>query len=100
MLSAARPTRSPGFHRLLVAVLLVALLAGGVARPVTTVAAKEIDVVGTVDCGQRSGHHCDIGDQLRVWTDSLSGERERVTLDVSWIRATLPSLDQDDQVTA
>jgi hypothetical protein len=99
MFSVSRPTRSPRFHPLL-GLLLVGLLAGGVLAPVARVQAKEVDVVGTVDCGQRSGRRCEIRDVLTIWTDSLRGVRERVALDVSWVRSTLPALDQDDEIAA
>jgi hypothetical protein len=34
-----------------------------------------------------------------LWSDSVSGVRERVTIDISWIKDKLPALDQDDEIT-
>jgi hypothetical protein len=108
MFSAGQTRRRHRLHWLLLGLLLVGLLSGGVARPAVLAQAepagmalaKEVDVVGTVDCGRRSGRACEIQDRLAVWTDSLSGERSRVTLDVSWVRSSLPALDQDDEIVA
>ena len=60
--------------------------------------AKEYDIAGTVDCGVRSGRHCSIDNALNIWTDDVSGQRQLVTVDVSWIRRKLPGLDQDDAI--
>lgn len=78
-----------------VAVLLVWLSFGPFA-PLTPVgAAREIDVVGTVDCGRPSGRYCDVSDTLALWTDGPAG-RVRLVVDVRWVARSLPSLDQDD----
>lgn len=63
-------------------------------------AEREIGVVGTVDCGRRSGLRCEIGPTrlLAIWTDDISGHRERITIDVSWIIPQLDAYDQDDLV--
>jgi hypothetical protein len=108
MFSAGQTRRRHRLHWLLLGMLLVGLLSGGVARPAALALAetarmaraKEVDVVGTVDCGQRSGRPCESQERLTVWTDSLSGQRERVSLDVRWVRASLPALDQDDEIAA
>jgi len=42
-----------------------------------------------------SGQHCDIDGQIAVWTSDISGVRERVTVDVSWVTRQLDSYDQD-----
>jgi hypothetical protein len=80
---------------LLVLTLLLPFGAWGAetsARP----AEKSFDIVGTVDCGLASGKRCSIGDVVRVWTEDVSGHRQLVEIDVSWIKQTLPALDQDD----
>jgi uncharacterized repeat protein (TIGR01451 family) len=65
-----------------------------------TVAAREFGLTGTVDCGLRSGQRCQLGSSLMmaVWTDDISGTRERVMVDVSWIVSQLDAYDQDDLV--
>jgi hypothetical protein len=91
-----RSTRSLRAFLLVVAVL--ALLSADLAR-VTPSFAKEIDVIGTVDCGQRSGKRCDIDDTLVLLTSDVTGELEPVAIDVTWIKKKLPGLDQDDEIT-
>jgi hypothetical protein len=83
---------------LLLVVAVLALLSADLARVATTFA-KEIDVIGTVDCGQKSGKRCDIGDVLTLVTSDLTGELEAVEIDVAWIKKKLPALDQDDEIT-
>ena len=61
--------------------------------------AKEFDVNGTVDCGIPSGRRCELGDTLVLLTDSVSGLRELVPIDISGIKKKLPDLDQDDEIT-
>lgn len=61
--------------------------------------AKEFDVDGTVDCGIPSGRRCDLGDTLVLLTDSVSGQRELVPIDIRGIKRKLPALDQDDEIT-
>lgn len=94
-----RQARSWPLGRILALAVVLGLVAGQSLLGPPVARAKEIDVVGTVECGQRSGRRCDIGDTLVVLSDSLSGRRERVQIDVSWVRADLPALDQDDEVT-
>jgi uncharacterized repeat protein (TIGR01451 family) len=64
------------------------------------VLAREFSLSGTVDCGRRSGLRCAIDAPylLAVWTDDLSGRRERVIVDVSWIVRQLGGIDQDDLI--
>ena len=42
--------------------------------------AREIEIDGTADCGLRSGRHCSIDNTLALWTDDVSGNRERVEI--------------------
>lgn len=70
-----------------------------VASPATSGLGKEFAAVGTVACGLPSGRHCAIDGRLTLCTSSVSGENERVVVDVSWILAQLPELDQDDEIT-
>jgi uncharacterized protein YfaP (DUF2135 family) len=79
-------------------VALISLLSVDLALP-TPGQAKEFDVIGTVDCGLPSGRRCSLDDTLVLRTDSVSGESERVSIDISWIKRKLPSLDQDDEIT-
>ena len=69
----------------------------------STALAKDFDVTGTLECGQRSGEKCQFADwstgpMLGVITSDLSGNRERVVLDASWMRDRLNEFDQDDFV--
>ncbi len=59
-------------------------------------AQKEFEIDGTVDCGQRNGRRCRIGDTVTVLTDALGGGIKPVTVDITWIKKQLPVLDQDD----
>ncbi|MCC6176960.1 MAG: hypothetical protein IT305_16745 [Chloroflexi bacterium] len=81
----------------IVALSMLFLLAALLGYP-TVGYSKEFDIDGTVDCGRSSGARCTIGDTLVLWTDDVSGERERVTIDVSWIEDKLAGLDQDDRI--
>src|SRR5215210_8062560 len=60
--------------------------------------AREYEIDGTADCGLRSGRRCSIGSVLAVWTDHVSGTRERIEINVSWVRDDLGKIDQDDLV--
>ena len=59
---------------------------------------KEFLIQGTVDCGRASGQRCDLGDTVTVWTADVSGKRERVKIDVSWIAKQLDRYEQDDLI--
>lgn len=83
---------------LMVVVAVLSLLSVDFSRAAPSFA-KEFDVVGTVDCGQRSGQRCRLGDTLVLWTDSVTGELARVTFDLSWVKNDMPSVDQDDEIT-
>jgi uncharacterized protein YfaP (DUF2135 family) len=82
----------------MVVVAVLSLLSVDLSRAAPSFA-KEFDVVGTVDCGQRSGQRCSLGDTLVLWTDSVTGELARITFDLSWVKKEMPSLDQDDEIT-
>jgi uncharacterized protein YfaP (DUF2135 family) len=79
-------------------VALMSLLSVDLARP-TPGLAKEFDVIGTVDCGIATGRRCSLDDTLALWTDSVTGVTALVSIDISWIKRKLPSLDQDDEIT-
>lgn len=85
-----------GIVRLLCNCLLVAIaaLAGGQGVH----AEKEFLLTGTVDCGRRSGQHCDVGTTVAVWTTDVSGVRQRVLVDLSWVTSQLGRYDQDDLI--
>ncbi|MGE3271897.1 MAG: hypothetical protein AB7P40_24295 [Chloroflexota bacterium] len=87
--------------RLRLVMLLVAVLsvfAFDLSHSATTLA-KEIDVIGTVDCGLRSGQRCSLENTLVLLTDSVTGEATHISIDISWIKDKLPALDQDDEIT-
>jgi hypothetical protein len=91
--------RSVGWLRgALLLVTVLAMLSADLGR-VRTIFAKEIDLTGTVDCGQRSGKRCSIDDTLVLLTDQVAGVLAPAKIDVSWIKGSLPALDQDDEVT-
>ena len=95
-----RPARF-ALHPLRLVMLVVALmslLSVDLARPAAGLA-KEFDVIGTVDCGIATGRRCSLDDTLVLLTDSVTGEYERVAIDISWIKRKLPALDQDDEIT-
>jgi hypothetical protein len=73
-------------------------LASFTLAPSSVALAKEYDVAGTVDCGVPSGRDCTTRDTLDLWTDDVSGTRQLVTVNVSWIKSQLPKLDQDDPI--
>lgn len=60
--------------------------------------AKEYEIDGTADCGLRSDRRCSIDSVLALWTEDISGEKQRVEVDVSWVRHSLGSIDQDERV--
>src|SRR5262245_10938497 len=70
------------------------VLLGGVGQG----QAREIELDGTADCGLRSGRHCSIDNTLALWTDDVSGNRERVEIDVRWVKDDLDKIDQDERV--
>jgi hypothetical protein len=59
---------------------------------------KEFLLQGTVDCGLKSGARCTLGDIVTVWTSDVTGTRQRMKVDVSWIRKQLDKYDQDDLI--
>ena len=80
------------------ALLPVMSLAALALSPPAAVLAKDFNLAGTVDCDRKSGRSCSIDDTVRIWTDDFGGKRQLVTIDISWIRKRLPSLDQDDAI--
>lgn len=61
--------------------------------------AREYEIDGTADCGLRSERRCSIDSTLAVWTDDVTGTRQRFEVDVSWIRPSqMDRIDQDDRV--
>ena len=90
MRTHARRIRSAGLAILLGLCLLTVGVGQGQAR--------EFEVDGIADCGLRSDRRCSIDDVLALWTDDISGELERIEVDVSWVRNSLGSIDQDERV--
>src|SRR3954469_11473196 len=72
--------------------LCIVLLAVGQGQ------AREFEIDGTADCGLKSGKHCSVDSSLALWTENYSGEKERVEVDVKWIKDDLDKIDQDDYV--
>lgn len=65
--------------------------------------AREFDLTGTLDCAKFSGHKCHFvdwatGPVLAVFTEDISGVRERHLIDVSWVRDDMEGFRQDDFV--
>ena len=90
MRTSARRFRSASLAILIGVCILLSAVGQGQAR--------EIEIDGTADCGLRSGSHCSIDSTLALWTDDISGEKERVEVDVRWIKDDLDKIDQDDHV--
>ena len=90
MRTSVRRIRSASLAILLGLCVLIAAVGQGQAR--------EFEIDGTADCGLRSGKHCDIDNTLRLWTDDMSGERERVEIDIRWVKDDLDEIEQDDHV--
>src|SRR5262249_50234830 len=72
--------------------LCIILLAAGQGQ------AREFEIDGTADCGLKSGKHCDIDNNLALFTDDISGERQRVEIDIRWVKQHLAKIAQDDHV--
>jgi hypothetical protein len=86
-------------HGFVISIVAVSLAIA--PAPATPVAAKEFDVTGTIDCGAPSGRKCDFtdwdtGPVIGVLTEDISGTRERVLIDASWVKKDLADFDQDD----
>jgi hypothetical protein len=60
-------------------------------------AEKTFVLTGLVDCGVRSEAACPVGDTVTLVTDDV-GPRQRVEIDIAWVRNQVGSLDQDDFV--
>jgi hypothetical protein len=61
----------------------------------TVYADKEFLLQGTVDCGRSSGSRCELGDVVVVWTSDVTGTKQKVTIDVSWVQKQLGTYAQD-----
>jgi hypothetical protein len=72
-----RPTQS----------ILLTLFVIATLHPATPpVTAKEFTIEGTVDCGKQTGKLCiPVGRKIGVLTESISGQRQRVIVDISWM---------------
>src|SRR5262249_54018345 len=84
----------------IVGLALTAMLAT-VPGSTAKVFAKDFDVTGTIDCGALSGRKCDFtdwdtGPVIGILTEDISGTRERVLVDASWVKKDLNDFDQDD----
>ena len=82
----------------LLAILPAAAFTAFLLLPSSPALAKDFNLAGTIECGQRSGRGCSIGDTVQLWTDDFGGKHQLVTVDISWIRKRLRGLDQDDAV--
>ncbi|MFN0070772.1 MAG: hypothetical protein ACKVVP_04695 [Chloroflexota bacterium] len=93
----ANGSRRRSFSWIVLAGLMVGLAALLLELPAAGWA-KDFELTGTVDCGRRSGQRCTIGDTLAIITEDLSGVKERVVVDVSWIQPIIRQreIDQDD----
>lgn len=68
------------------ALLLVLLMITTLHPSTPTATAREFDIEGTIDCGKPTGKVCiPIGRQVGVLTESMSGKREHVKIDLSWM---------------
>ena len=81
---------------LLTLAALVSAVVVGLAQP-TLALAKTFAITGTVDCGVKSGEHCEIGDTLNVRTTDISGNLDDVVVDVSWIKKQLDEDEWDEE---
>jgi hypothetical protein len=72
----------PAVHALLLVLLTITTL----HTSTLTARAREFDIEGTIDCGKPTGKICiPIGRQVGVLTESMSGKREHVKIDLSWM---------------
>jgi hypothetical protein len=72
----------PAVHALLLVLLTITTL----HTSTLTARAREFDIEGTIDCGKPTGSVCiPIGRQVGVLTESMSGKREHVKIDLSWM---------------
>lgn len=99
-MSSTHPRRSLSSSVAMALSLVLLAITQVSARPAI---AKEFDITGTLDCGVRSGSRCTFSDWtagpvIAVLTEDISGTRERVLIDASWIKNDLDDFDQDDFV--
>ena len=45
------------------------------------------------------GKRCSLDDTLVLRTDQIAGQLAPAKIDISWIKGSLPALDQDDEIT-
>jgi hypothetical protein len=67
--------------------------------PAPVAQAKDWQLAGTVECGQRSGNGCFLGNTVGVWTEDISGSKQLATVDISWVRRRFPAVDQGDSIS-
>ena len=69
-------------------------------RPASRVLPQDFNVAGAVDRAVGSGRVGAGGGTIALWTEDISGMRQLVTVDVTWIRRQLRGvgLEQDDAI--
>ena len=83
--------------------LLLVMMEGSLVSMPAPAYAREFDITGTLDCGAVSGHKCtfsdwDTGPVIGVFTEDISGTRQRVLIDTSWVKKSMDDFGQDDFV--
>ena len=74
------------WHRLAQAILLTLFVIATLHSATPAATAKEFTIEGTVDCGKPNGKLCiPIGRKIGILTESVSGRRERIVVDPSWM---------------
>ena len=95
-----QPLYSPArrWSRLVVALVLVAFIAGPVGAPLPAMA-KEFAITGIIDCGVKSGRSCPDGSNvIGVRTDQITGKLQTHKVDIAWVLKQAPGLHQDDEI--
>ena len=75
-------------RRARVAAIGVAVVAMGLVPPSVGLA-KEFTLVGSVDCSERGGVYCVVNPVMLINTDSVTGNMQRIPVDVTMIRRQL-----------
>jgi len=74
------------WHRPAQAILLTLFVIATLHPATPTATAKEFTIDGTVDCGKPTDKLCiPVGRKIGVLTESISGNRQRVIVDISWM---------------
>ena len=74
------------------AAAMLVLLQGGP----TPALARDFTIDGTLECGRDHGEQCaTINNTVGIITTQMSGQRERIVVDVSWVRNKLRDFWQD-----